>query len=57
MTEDCLSQMPYLLAVFHETLRKHIPVPVVPLRYVHEDTQLGGYYIPSGTEVSNFPVL
>ncbi|GMN72080.1 hypothetical protein TIFTF001_051932, partial [Ficus carica] len=52
VTEDRLSQMPYLLAVFHETLRKHSPAPVVPLRYAHEDTQLGGYYIPSGTEIA-----
>ena len=43
--------MPYLGAVFHETLRKYSPAPIVPLRYVHEDTQLGGYYVPVGTEV------
>ncbi|MGG6712957.1 UNVERIFIED_CONTAM: cytochrome P450, partial [Salmonella enterica subsp. enterica serovar Weltevreden] len=35
----------------HETLRRHSPVPIVPLRYVNEDTVLGGYYVPSGTEV------
>ncbi|XP_015884757.3 ent-kaurene oxidase, chloroplastic [Ziziphus jujuba] len=50
--EEHLSQLPYLLAVFHETLRKHSPAPIVPLRYAHEDTQLGGYYIPAGTEIA-----
>lgn len=51
ITEDKLCQLPYLCAVFHETLRKHSPVPIVPLRYVHEDTQLGGYHVPKGAEV------
>ncbi|XP_021911763.1 ent-kaurene oxidase, chloroplastic-like [Carica papaya] len=50
--EEQLSQLPYLNGVFHETLRKHNPAPLVPLRYVHEDTQLGGYYIPSGCEIA-----
>ncbi|TQE05165.1 hypothetical protein C1H46_009144 [Malus baccata] len=52
VTEEHLSQMPYLGAVFHETLRKYSPVPIVPLRYVHEDTKLGGYYVPAGTEIA-----
>ncbi|KAF6143398.1 hypothetical protein GIB67_029567 [Kingdonia uniflora] len=52
LTEEHLSQLPYLNAVFHETLRKHSPVPVVPLRYAHEDTQLGGYHIPAGSEIA-----
>ncbi|KAB2628035.1 ent-kaurene oxidase [Pyrus ussuriensis x Pyrus communis] len=52
VTEEHLSQMPYLGAVFHETLRKYSPVPIVPPRYVHEDTQLGGYYVPAGTEIA-----
>ncbi|PON70120.1 Cytochrome P450 [Parasponia andersonii] len=52
LSEDRLSQLPYLLAVFHETLRKHCPVPVIPLRYAHEHTQLGGYHIPAGTEIA-----
>ncbi|KAK6939539.1 Cytochrome P450 [Dillenia turbinata] len=52
VTEDMLSQIPYLTAVFHETLRYHNPVAVVPLRYVHEDTELGGYNIPAGTEIA-----
>ncbi|KAI3465379.1 hypothetical protein Pfo_022042 [Paulownia fortunei] len=45
LTEEKLCELPYLAAVFHETLRKHSPVPIVPLRYVHEDAQLGGYNI------------
>ena len=51
ITEEHLSQLPYLSAVFHETLRKHSPAPIVPLRFAHEDTQLGGYYVPAGSEV------
>ncbi|XP_031487164.1 ent-kaurene oxidase, chloroplastic [Nymphaea colorata] len=50
--EENLQQLPYLNAVFHETLRRHTPVPVVPLRYIHEDTQIGGYNIPAGTQVA-----
>ncbi|XP_019152293.1 PREDICTED: ent-kaurene oxidase, chloroplastic [Ipomoea nil] len=52
VTEDKVRQLPYLSAIFHETLRKHGPVPIVPLRYVHEDIELGGYYIPKGTEIA-----
>ncbi|KAI4299943.1 hypothetical protein L6164_033363 [Bauhinia variegata] len=52
MTEDQIPKLPYLGAVFHETLRKYSPAPVVPLRYVHEDTQLGGYHIPAGTQIA-----
>lgn len=55
VTEENVCKLPYLSAVFHETLRRHSPVPVVPLRYVHEDTQLGGYFVPAGTEVITFP--
>lgn len=51
VTEENLCQLPYLSAIFHETLRRHSPVPVVPLRYVDEDTELGGYHVPAGTEV------
>ncbi|CAB4296407.1 unnamed protein product [Prunus armeniaca] len=52
ITEEHLSQLPYLNAVFHESLRKHSPASVALLRYAHEDTQLGGYYIPAGTEIA-----
>ncbi|KAJ6812870.1 ent-kaurene oxidase 2 [Iris pallida] len=50
--EEHLQQMPYLNAVFHETLRFHSPVPIIPPRYIHEDTQLGGYNVPAGTEIT-----
>ncbi|WCJ35350.1 GA requiring 3 [Euphorbia peplus] len=52
ITEEHLSKLPYLNAVFHETIRKYSPTPVVPLRYVKEDTELGGYYIPAGSEIA-----
>lgn len=52
LTEDHISEIPYLGAVFHETLRKHSPVPVIPLRYAHEDTELGGYFVPAGSQVT-----
>ncbi|XP_030513546.1 ent-kaurene oxidase, chloroplastic-like [Rhodamnia argentea] len=52
LTEGHLSQLPYLNAVFHETLRKHSPVPIIPLRYVHENTQLGGYFVPAGSQIA-----
>ncbi|KAG0488819.1 hypothetical protein HPP92_007630 [Vanilla planifolia] len=51
MTEEHLQDMPYLNAVFHETLRFHSPVPIIPPRHVHKDTQLGGYNIPAGTDI------
>ncbi|MCL7038105.1 hypothetical protein MKW94_013398 [Papaver nudicaule] len=51
-TEEHFSRVPYLGAVFHETLRKYPPIPVSPLRYVNEDTRLGGYDIPAGTEIA-----
>ncbi|KAG5542217.1 hypothetical protein RHGRI_021923 [Rhododendron griersonianum] len=52
ITEENLCRLPLLDAVFHETLRTHIPLPIVPLRYVHEDTELGGYYVPAGSEIA-----
>lgn len=51
VTEEHLSKLPYLGAVFHETLRKHNPAPIVPIRYAHENTELGGYHIPAGSQV------
>lgn len=51
VAEEDLSKLPYLGAVFHETLRKHSPAPIVPIRYVHEDTQIGGYHVPAGSEI------
>ncbi|KAL6964862.1 imidazoleacetate 4-monooxygenase [Sarracenia purpurea var. burkii] len=52
ITEEKLCQLPFLSAVFHETLRRHSPAPMVPLRYVHEDTELGGYHVPAGSEIA-----
>ncbi|XP_030460588.1 ent-kaurene oxidase, chloroplastic-like [Syzygium oleosum] len=52
LAEDHLSQLPYLNAVFHETLRKHSPVPIIPPRYAHEDTQLGGYFVAAGSQIA-----
>ncbi|KAM0032772.1 putative ent-kaurene monooxygenase [Helianthus debilis subsp. tardiflorus] len=52
ITEEKLCKMPYLAAVFHETLRMHSPVPIIPLRYVHENTELGGYHVPAGTQLA-----
>ncbi|XP_020591741.1 ent-kaurene oxidase 2 isoform X2 [Phalaenopsis equestris] len=51
ITEEHIQHLPYLCAVFHETLRFHSPVPIIPPRHVHEDTQLGGYNIPAGTDI------
>ncbi|KAK3133967.1 hypothetical protein QOZ80_6AG0543370 [Eleusine coracana subsp. coracana] len=51
VTEDHLPRLVYLNAVFHETLRRHAPVPLVPPRFVHEKTTLAGYDIPAGTEM------
>nr|TKW22740.1 hypothetical protein SEVIR_4G247600v2 [Setaria viridis] len=51
VTEDHLPRLPYLNAVFHETLRRHSPVPLVPPRFVHENTNLASYDIPAGTEM------
>ncbi|TVU07937.1 hypothetical protein EJB05_41315, partial [Eragrostis curvula] len=51
VTEDHLPRLVYLNAVFHETLRRHSPVPLVPPRFIHENTTLGGYDVPAGTEM------
>jgi ent-kaurene oxidase len=51
VTEDDLRRLPYLNAVFNETLRYYSPVPLVPPRFVHETTELGGYEVPAGTQV------
>ncbi|PWA93118.1 ent-kaurene oxidase-like 5 [Artemisia annua] len=42
ITEEKLCKIPYLSAIFHETLRKHSPVSIILLRYVHENTEVGG---------------
>lgn len=53
ITEEKLPQLPYLYAIFQETIRAYSPIAIVPLRYVCEDTELGGYFVPSGSEVDN----
>ncbi|KAJ1410009.1 Cytochrome P450 [Sesbania bispinosa] len=35
-----------------EWAMKHSPAPIVPLRCVQEDTQLGGYHIPAGSQIA-----
>ncbi|XP_077212339.1 ent-kaurene oxidase 2-like isoform X1 [Tasmannia lanceolata] len=52
ITEVHLPQIPFLNAIFQETLRLHSPVPILPMRYAHEDTELGGYHIPAGSEIA-----
>ncbi|KAL1813108.1 hypothetical protein ACET3Z_023173 [Daucus carota] len=52
ITEEKLNQLPYLYAIFQETIRLYSPVPIIPMRYVSEDTELGGYFVPSGSEIA-----
>ena len=54
VTEDHLPRLPYLNAVFHETLRRHSPVSLLPPRFAHETTTLAGYEVQAGTEVIFF---
>ncbi|XP_020591971.1 ent-kaurene oxidase 2-like [Phalaenopsis equestris] len=49
--EEDLQHLRYLNAAFHETLRLYPPVPMTLPSHVHEDTQLGGYNIPAGTDI------
>ncbi|XP_068652714.1 ent-kaurene oxidase 2-like [Aristolochia californica] len=51
-SEDHLPRMPYLNAVFHELQRKHPSVSILPTRYTHEDTQIGGYHISAGSQIA-----
>ncbi|RVW50463.1 Ent-kaurene oxidase, chloroplastic [Vitis vinifera] len=37
---------------FVAPIRKYSPAPIVPVRYAHEDTQLGGYHIPAGSQIA-----
>uniref|UniRef100_A0A1J3EEP3 ent-kaurene monooxygenase n=1 Tax=Noccaea caerulescens TaxID=107243 RepID=A0A1J3EEP3_NOCCA len=50
--EEHLARLPYVNGVFHETLRKYSPAPLVPIRYAHEDTQIGGYHVPAGSDIA-----
>ncbi|CAD6268844.1 unnamed protein product [Miscanthus lutarioriparius] len=50
VTEDHLGKLRHLRAVLKETLRLHIPAPLVQRESV-EDTELLGYHVPAGTRV------
>jgi ent-kaurene oxidase len=51
VTEDDINKLPLVTAVIQETLRVYCPVSLIPPRYVHEDTTIGGYDIPKGWDV------
>jgi cytochrome P450 len=46
-THEDLARMPYLEAVFHETLRRHTVVPWGLGHVVVEDIQVGQYHVPA----------
>lgn len=53
---EALSRLPYLEAVINETMRLHLPIPIVQRRLVR-DFELKGHALPAGTMVGVAPYL
>ncbi|XP_066388008.1 trimethyltridecatetraene synthase-like [Miscanthus floridulus] len=54
VTEADIPRLPYLEAVVKETMRVHPLAPLLTPRLSREDTSVGGYGIPAGTEFLPF---